>query len=246
MSRNKIRGIKTIFWCHFEFQRLIISLAENKFIAWTDPIKDTLYCGTSTTKELETTIGRLGHLDTIVPFVYHFLSRLQDLQWQTTRCRTIKISQPCVDDLHTMLFFLEEAHKGICWVRCRHCSDYKAWGASGNYEARGASGDYEAQGASGGKYEARMVIFCILAAVNRFFSDFSERGKPMRKIGKPLKKIEKPLKKAESRWRKRKAIEENWILCEENRILGEGKSQYFPRDSLGSGDFGYSFPTCDW
>jgi hypothetical protein len=60
-------------------------------------------------------------------------------------------------------------------VRCTHCSDYKArevsgnykaWGTSGNYEARGASGDYEARGASGGKHEARMVIFCILAAVN--------------------------------------------------------------------------------
>ena len=46
--------------------------------------------------------------------------------------------------------------------------DYKARGASGDYEARGASGDYEAWRASGGKYEARMVIFRILAAVNRF------------------------------------------------------------------------------
>ena len=73
-----------------------------------------------------------------------------------------------------------------CWVRCMHCSDYKAWGASGdykargasgnyeargasgNYKAQGASGDYEARGASGGKYEARMVIFRILAALNRF------------------------------------------------------------------------------
>ncbi len=62
-------------------------------------------------------------------------------------------------------------------MRCTHCSDYKAWGASGNYEAqgasgnykaRGASGDYEARGASGRKYEAQMVIFGILAAVNRF------------------------------------------------------------------------------
>jgi hypothetical protein len=35
--------------------------------------------------------------------------------------------------------------------RCRHCSK--------NYETRGASG---------GKYEARIVIFCILAAIDRF------------------------------------------------------------------------------
>jgi hypothetical protein len=86
-----------------------------------------------------------------------------------------------------------------CWVRCRLCSDYEAWGASGNYKARGASGNYEAWGVSGRKYEARMVIFRILAAVNRFFLDFLERGKPLRKIRKPLRKIGKPLKKAESR-----------------------------------------------
>jgi hypothetical protein len=66
---------------------------------------------------------------------------------------------------------------GVCWVRCTHCSNYEARRASGNYEARGASGDYkawgasgdcEARGASGGKYKAQMVIFRILAAVNRF------------------------------------------------------------------------------
>ncbi len=56
----------------------------------------------------------------------------------------------------------------LCWVRYMHCGNYEAWGASGDYEARGASGDYKAQGASGGKYEARMVIFHILATVNRF------------------------------------------------------------------------------
>jgi hypothetical protein len=81
-----------------------------------------------------------------------------------------------------------------------------------------------------------------------------ERGKPLRKIGKPLRKIGKPLKKSESRWRKwkpiekaesrwrkrkaveedflgflgkQKAVEENRILCEEKRSLGEGKSQFF-------------------
>ncbi len=73
-------------------------------------------------------------------------------------------------------------------MRYRHCSNYKARGASGNYKARGASGDYEAQGASGGKY-TRMVIFRILATVNRFLGFLG----------------------------KRKAVEENWKAAEENR-----------------------------
>ncbi len=40
------------------------------------------------------------------------------------------------------------------------------------------------------KYEARIAIFRIFAAVDRFFPDFSESGKPLREIGKPLRKIE--------------------------------------------------------
>jgi hypothetical protein len=35
-------------------------------------------------------------------------------------------------------------------------------------ESQLVSKNYEARGASGGKYEAQIVIFCILAAVNRF------------------------------------------------------------------------------
>ncbi len=88
-----------------------------------------------------------------------------------------------------------------CWVRCRHCSDYKAWGASGNYKAQGASGNYEARGASGGKYN-RMVIFCLLVAVNRF-SQIS------RKEESHWGKLESHWGKSESHWRKQKAVEES-------------------------------------
>jgi hypothetical protein len=48
----------------------------------------------------------------------------------------------------------------------------------------------EIYGARSGKYEARIAIFCIFATLDRFFPDFSESGKPLRKIGKPLRKIE--------------------------------------------------------
>ncbi len=40
------------------------------------------------------------------------------------------------------------------------------------------------------KYKARIAIFCILAAIDSFFPDFLESGKPLRKTGKPLKKLE--------------------------------------------------------
>jgi hypothetical protein len=74
-ARNKLSaqaGLeeqKVILGWHVDFCRLIISLPHNKFIAWTESINEMLSCGTTTAKELESTIGRLGHLGTIIPFV---------------------------------------------------------------------------------------------------------------------------------------------------------------------------------
>ncbi len=127
------------------------------------------------------------------------------------------------------------------------------------------SGNYEARGASGGKYEAQIVIFCILATVNRFSRTsrkaesrwgksesrwrkrkaVEESGKPLKKIGKLLKKIGKPLKKGECRWRKSESgwrkLNFAWGKLEFRRR----KILIFPRDSLVSGNFGVSFLTPD-
>ncbi len=156
---------------------------------------------------------------------------------------------------------------GVCWVRCTHCSDYEARGASGNYKARGVSGR---------KYKARKVIFRILAAVNRFSwisrkeescwgKSESRQGKlesrwrnqkAVEESGKPLKKAESRWGKSESHWRERKAVEEsrkpigeNWISCEENWILGERNldiGERFHNISERFSSIGDSFPTCDW
>jgi hypothetical protein len=110
---------------------------------------------------------------------------------------------------------------GVCWGRFRHCSGkYKAWGASG------------------GKYEARIAIFRILAAVDRF-SWISRKVESH--WGKSVEESGKLLRKAESRWR---MLESRWGKSDFGRgklDFRRGKSQYFPRDSLVSGNFGDSF-----
>ena len=55
----------------------------------------------------------MGHLRAIMPFVYHFLSRLRNLQRKATNRRIIDIPQDCHDNLKLMLSFLHKAYTGI-------------------------------------------------------------------------------------------------------------------------------------
>jgi hypothetical protein len=108
-ARDKLKAEAGLFekkmilgWL-FDFRRLLISLPENKFIAWTLTINKLLVDGLSTAKELESTIGRLGHLALVVPGVHHFLSRLRELQQLATHRRSIRLSDDCREDFLLML-----------------------------------------------------------------------------------------------------------------------------------------------
>ena len=66
------------------------------------------------TAELESTIGRQGHLALVIPFVHHFLSRLQELHTKAKlhKRQTTKVPTLCIADLELMqlmLFFLQKA-----------------------------------------------------------------------------------------------------------------------------------------
>ncbi len=136
----------------------------------------------------------------------------------------------------------------------RLCGEWRL--VSVNYEL--VSGNYEARGASGGKYEAQIVIFRILAAVNRFsciswkaeshwgkLKSRWRKRKAVEESGKLLKKLESRWRrfsriswKSESRWRKSNFV---WRKSEFRRR----KIPIIPRYSLGSGNFGVSFLTPD-
>ncbi len=106
MAEAGLSETKMILGWSFDFRRLLISLLKNKFIAWTTTINKLLVKGSYTAKELESTIGRLGHFALVVPGVHHFLSRLRELQQLATRRRSIRLSDNCREDLLLMLRFL--------------------------------------------------------------------------------------------------------------------------------------------
>ncbi len=106
---------KIILGWDWDFRWLIIYLPSNKFIAWTKIIHDTIASGFISAKEFKSTIGRLNHLGLVVPFVNHFISRLQELLWKAQKSarRLTKIPPNCIDDLNLMIYFLKKACDGI-------------------------------------------------------------------------------------------------------------------------------------
>ncbi len=120
------------------------------------------------------------------------------------------------------------------------------------------SGNYKARGASGRKYEAQIVIFRILATVNRFSciswkaeSRWGKLESSWRKR-KAVEKSRKLLKNLESRWGRfswiSRKLESRWRKS--NFVWGKSefrrrKIPIFPRYSLGSDNFGVLFLTQD-
>jgi hypothetical protein len=119
-ARNKLvaeatpEEIKLILGWMMDFRSLVISLPDNKHTAWSNSIQELLVAGKAKAKELETLIGCLGHLGMVLPFVYHFLSRLREWHHKSKNKRypTIMPSE-CRLDLGLMKTFLDKANAGI-------------------------------------------------------------------------------------------------------------------------------------
>ncbi len=106
-SKKNVLGWLLDTWC------LLVQLPKSKFMAWTNLIKMVIQQGTTTTKEVKSIIGRLGHLRMAIPFVHHFLSRLCDLQVQAKSRQSIPITNNCWRDLELMINIIKIMHNGI-------------------------------------------------------------------------------------------------------------------------------------
>jgi hypothetical protein len=96
-----------------DLRRLIISLPENKCIAWTTAINVMLEEGFVKAKELESNIGRMVNVGMVLPKIHHFLGRLRTLHQRSLNRRRVKITDACREDLKLMKKFISTAQKGI-------------------------------------------------------------------------------------------------------------------------------------
>jgi hypothetical protein len=79
MAEGGLAETKVILGRHFNFRTLTITLPEHKYIVWLCKIQQMIKTRRTTKKQLESTIRCLGHVRFVVPWVYHFLSRLRSL-----------------------------------------------------------------------------------------------------------------------------------------------------------------------
>ena len=119
IARNKLTAegglseTKMILGWLFNFRTLIVSLPDHKFIAWMVAIQKMVTSKCTTSKDLETTIGQMGHVGFVIPWVHHFLSPLCSLHFRSKNCCFITINEMCMKDLELMTGILTKAHKGI-------------------------------------------------------------------------------------------------------------------------------------
>ncbi len=112
-AEGGLAEMKVILGWHFNFWTLTITLPEHKHIAWSGEIRAMINSGKTTKKALESTIGRLGHVGSVIPWVFHFLSCLQSLLGCARNRQRIAVNDECKHDLALMLKILDKA-KG--WI----------------------------------------------------------------------------------------------------------------------------------
>jgi hypothetical protein len=116
-DKLKVEGglaeMKVILGWHFNFRTLTVTLPKHKYIAWSQEIQQMIKTRRTTKKHLELTIGRMGHVSFVIPWVYHFLSRLRSLLARAQNKRTISINEKCMRDLELVQGILDKAKQGI-------------------------------------------------------------------------------------------------------------------------------------
>jgi hypothetical protein len=113
-AEGRLEETKMILGWMWDFWQLTISLPINKYMVWLALISRMITNKEMTLGNLDTTIGRLTHISMIIPFVHHFLSRLQELLLRSKQInrRSIKITTICIDNLKLMNKCLFSEGKG--------------------------------------------------------------------------------------------------------------------------------------
>ena len=154
LAQNKLKAeaglaeLQTVFGWDLHLRSLTVQLPTNKAKIWLASIREILEQGHSNADELETLIGRLNHIGTILAPILHFLSRIRSLFKSAKNRRTVRIYEKHIQDLKLSMEFIEYSHKGVSmnYIALRaptHCfrADACPWGIGG-YSSSGQAWRY--------------------------------------------------------------------------------------------------------
>ena len=94
-------------------RRLLITLTKHKYVAWSNKLKTIREKETSDHDELDTILGQLTHVTTIMLPLLHFLGSLRALKCVTSKRRIVKFQHKHIADINLALSFLHIARRGI-------------------------------------------------------------------------------------------------------------------------------------
>ena len=143
IAEARLEETKVLLGWVLDTRLLKISLTFEKYKAWSDSIRIILTSKSSTFKELDSLIGRIGHTTVINPYVKHFMSRIRQEKDRAKNRRMIKISSIVLDDLKLHLQFLKIAYEGISMNQISYRSPTHSYRADacpfglGGYSSRG-------------------------------------------------------------------------------------------------------------
>jgi hypothetical protein len=102
-------------------RRLLVVLPQDKFLAWSGDLRETISSRRISNEGLLSLIGRLNHVSFLIPLSRHFLTRLRRrLSTQRHGRQQISLSDEEINDLALWLDFLASASHGISMNRITH------------------------------------------------------------------------------------------------------------------------------
>jgi hypothetical protein len=113
---------KIVLGWHFNFPTLTVTLPKQNHIAWPRKIQTMIADRRTTKKALKSTIGQLGHIGFVIPWVFHFLSHLRTLLSRACNKQAITVNKNFKNNLVLMLNILNKEKGGIDMNLLGFCS----------------------------------------------------------------------------------------------------------------------------
>ena len=112
-AEGALEETKIVLGWKLDTRRLMISLPDHKYEAWTGQIREILQTKRVTAKTLETVLGRLTNAASILPMARHFLPRLRFRQLTMEKYKKYTLNATLLADLEICLKVLRKTNLGI-------------------------------------------------------------------------------------------------------------------------------------